>query len=193
MARFGPGVSSLRPHPSLRAEAFDLPRHPQPIRVAWLRRGIPRHCHARASARLTRTGRPPPPCARSSASPYDPDPRSGGVCLFVSFARSRLEAEALSPLASLREVESGKWRVLSFWRCCGALRAAEGGGWRTRGRSGSSAASVVSLAGTLSAEGSGLSRPIDLRVADATTPRRTARASSPPHEAAMPTNTDEQN
>ena len=71
-------------------------------------------------------------------------------------------------------------------REAGAMRGAEGGGWRTRGRSGSSAASVVSLAETLFAEGSGLSRHIDLRVADATTPRRTARASSPPTDAAMP-------
>ena len=70
--------------------------------------------------------------------------------------------------------------------CCGALPkgagrellAAEGGGCRTRGRSGSSAASVVPLAGTFSAEGSGSSRPIDLRAADATTPRRTVRAST---------------
>ena len=58
-----------------------LPRHPRPIRVAWLRRGIPRPRHARASARLPRTGRPPPPCVRSSASPSDPDPTIGGSCL----------------------------------------------------------------------------------------------------------------
>ena len=56
------------------------------------------------------------------------------------------------------------------------LPAAEDGGWRTRGRSGSSAASVVSLAETRCAEGSGSSRRIDLRSAAATTPRRTARA-----------------
>ena len=86
-------------------------------------------------------------------------------------------AEPLSSLAS---------PSLPYWRCCDALpkgvgcelRAAEGGGWRTRGRSGSSAASVVPLAETLSAEGSGLPRHIDLRVADATTPRRTVRAST---------------
>ena len=97
-------------------------------------------------------------------------------------ARSRLMAEPLSLLAS---------PSLPYWRCCGAwpfalgqaLRAAEGGGWRTRGRSGSSAASVVTLAETYYAEGSGLSRPIDLRAADATTPRRTARASSPTPDA----------
>ena len=52
---------------------------------------------------------------------------------------------------------------------------AEGGGCRTRGRSGSSAASVVSLAETHYAEGSGSSRRIDLRAAAVTTPRRTAR------------------
>ena len=63
------------------------------------------------------------------------------------------------------------------------LPAAEGGGWRTRGRSGSSAASVVPLAETLSEEGSGSSRPIHLRVAAATTPRRTVRASTPPPDA----------
>ena len=61
-------------------------------------------------------------------------------------------------------------------REAGAMRGAEGGGWRTRGRSGSSAASVVSLAETHSAEGSGSSRHVDLRAAAATTPRRTVRA-----------------
>ncbi len=97
--------------------------------------------------------------------------------LFAPSARSRLMAEPLSSLAS---------PSLPYWRCCDALpkgigcelRAAEGGGWRTRGRSGSSAASVVPLAETLSAEGPGLLRPIDLRAADATTPRRTVRAST---------------
>ena len=101
---FWPWGRQSRPHPSLRAEACALPRHPWPSRVASLRRGGPRspwrplrgslrsgdliacgdRCiprHARASARLTRTGRPPPPCARSSASPVDPDPRSGGAFL----------------------------------------------------------------------------------------------------------------
>ena len=79
-----------RPHPSLRAEACDLPRHSRPIRVAWLRRGIPRPRHARASARLPRTGRPPPPCVRSSASPSDPDPFFGGVCRSGRWPHGRL-------------------------------------------------------------------------------------------------------
>ena len=99
---FWPWGRQSRPHPSLRAEPCDLPRHPRPIRVAWLRRGIPRHRHACASARLPRTGRPPPPCARSSASPSDPDPRSGGVCPFAAFARSRLAAEPLIALPAPR-------------------------------------------------------------------------------------------
>ena len=99
---FWPWGLQSRPHPSLRAEACDLPRHPQPIRVALLRRGIPRHCHARASARLTRTGRSPPPSARSSASPSDPDPRSGGVCPFAAFARSRLRRNRLARLPDSR-------------------------------------------------------------------------------------------
>jgi hypothetical protein len=81
---FWPWGRQSRPHPSLRAEPCDLPRHPRPIRVAWLRRGIPRHRHARVSARLPRTGRPPPPCVRSSASPSDPDLGSGGVCPFAA-------------------------------------------------------------------------------------------------------------
>ena len=148
---FWPWGGESRPHPSLRAGPCALPRHPRPIRVAWLRRGIPRHRHARASARLPRTGRPPPPCARSSASPPHPDPRSGGASLSAALARSRLAAEALGSPAS--------------------RGAAEGGGWRTRGRSGSSAASAVPLAETLSAEGSGSSRLVDLRAAAATTPR----------------------
>ena len=95
---FWPWGRQSRPHPSLRAEVCDLPRHPQPIRVALLRRGIPRQCHARASARLPRTGRPPPPCAQSSASPSDPDPVIGGVFLFAAFARSRLRRNRLARL-----------------------------------------------------------------------------------------------
>ena len=101
---FWPWGLQSRPHPSLRAEACDLPRHPQPIRVALLRRGIPRHCHARASARLPRTGRPPPPCVRSSASPSDPDPVIGGVCLFAAFAPSRLRRNRLVLLPAARVV-----------------------------------------------------------------------------------------
>ena len=97
---FWPWGGESRPHPSLRAGPCALPRHPRPIRVAWLRRGIPRHRHARASARLPRTGRPPPPCARSSASPPHPDPRSGGASLSAALARSRLAAEALGSPAS---------------------------------------------------------------------------------------------
>jgi len=38
---FWPWCRQSRPHPSLRAEPCALPRHPRPIRVAWLRRGIP--------------------------------------------------------------------------------------------------------------------------------------------------------
>ena len=74
------------------------PSAADPRRVASSRNTAPRL--ARASARLPRTGRPPPPCVRSSSSPSDPDPTSGGVCPFAAFARSRLNAEALSPLAS---------------------------------------------------------------------------------------------
>ena len=201
MARFGPGVVRRVLVASLRASvpAPPAPCAADPRRVASSRDTAPRH--ARVSARLPRTGCPPPPCAQSSASPSDPDPTSGGVslrslCAFPPYGGTAWFA--CQPIVA----------VLALLRCVAykgtgcELRAAEGGGWRTRGHiprlkavreadalagvSGSSAASVVSLAETLSAEGSGLPRHIDLRAADATTPRRTARASSPPTDAAMP-------
>ena len=68
--------SSLPPGGSVRPPA---PSAADTRRVASSRDTAPRH--ARASARLPRTGCPPPPCAQSSASPSDPDPTSGGVSL----------------------------------------------------------------------------------------------------------------
>ena len=68
--------SSLPPGGSVRPPA---PSAADTRRVASSRDTAPRH--ARASARLPRTGCPPPPCVRSSASPSDPDPTSGGVSL----------------------------------------------------------------------------------------------------------------
>ena len=94
-----PGGSVCPPAPS----AAD------PRRVASSRNTAP--CPARASARLTRTGRPPPPCARSSASPSDPDPAICGVSLFAPFARSRLRRNRLARLPAVCEVESGEWKV----------------------------------------------------------------------------------
>ena len=98
--------SSLPPGGSVRPPA---PSAADPRRAASSRNTAP--SPARASARLTRTGRPPPPCARSSASPSDPDPVIGGVCLFAAFARSRLRRNRLARLPAVCEVESGEWKV----------------------------------------------------------------------------------
>ena len=76
---FWPWGRRPRPHRSLRAKPRLLPRHPQPIRVAVRRRGIPRPSPACASARLTRTVAAPSPCDRSSSASHGPDPRCGGV------------------------------------------------------------------------------------------------------------------
>ena len=78
------------PHRSLRAKPRLLPRHPQPIRVAVRRHGIPRPSPACASSRLTRTVAAPSPCVRSSSASTDPDPRCGGV-----FVRRGLRSPAL--------------------------------------------------------------------------------------------------
>ena len=104
MARFCPGAGWPRPHRSLRASAAPPPAASaaDPRRGASSRDTAP--SPARASARLTRTGRPPPPCARSSASPSDPDPVIGGVCLFAAFARSRLRRNRLARLPATGRV-----------------------------------------------------------------------------------------
>ena len=60
------------------------------------------------------------------------------------------------------------------------MSAAERGGWRPGGAEESPTASVVSIAETHCAEGSGLSRHIDLGAAVVAIPEATGRTSSPP-------------
>ena len=120
---FWPWGRQSRPHPSLRAEACALPRHPQPIRVASLRRGIP----LLATLAPRRVCREPVARRRPAFGlrPRLPTPTQQAVAfLFAPPARSRLMAEPLSLLAS------PSWPSR---RCCGAspkggkleLRAAE--------------------------------------------------------------------
>ena len=96
------------PHRSLRAKPRLLPRHPQPIRVAVRRHGIPRPSPACASSRLTRTVAAPSPCVRSSSASTDPDPRCGGVFCSPRPALSRLAAESLGGLSRYGEADA--WR-----------------------------------------------------------------------------------
>ena len=114
---FWPWGRQSRPHPSLRAEACALPRHPQPIRVASLRRGIP----LLATLAPRRVCREPVARRRPAFGlrPRLPTPTQQAVAfLFAPPARSRLMAEPLSSLAG---------PSLPYWRCCGALPIREQG------------------------------------------------------------------